>query len=149
MAMMFCMAAGFGVVCSRPAICAFHDRRLRRRCTLPYDQFFQLLHLSYQPFDYPGTRPARPRAAIGGCAIFLRPTVRTAIAAYIIIATAIACFALRRLTNLGGWDFVADLLLHYFMPRLFVIDWLFLASEETLKPKDGLAGPAFPVDYLV
>lgn len=80
---------------------------------------------------------------------FARPTVRTAIAAYIIIVMTIVYFVLRHLTNLQGWDFVADVLLHYVMPVLFVIDWLFLVPKQTLKMKDSLGWLAFPVIYLI
>ena len=80
---------------------------------------------------------------------FSRPTVRTAITTYIIIVMTIVYFVLRHLTNLQGWDFVADVLLHYFMPVLFVIDWLFLVPKQTLKMKDSLGWLAFPVIYLV
>ena len=72
-----------------------------------------------------------PQSALGK--FFARPSVRTAIAAYIIIVMTIVYFVLRHLTDLQGWDFVADLLLHYVMPVLFVIDWLFLVPKQTLK----------------
>jgi hypothetical protein len=88
-----------------------------------------------------------PQSAFGQ--FFSRPTVRTGITAYIIIVMAIVYFVLRHLTNLKGWDLVADVILHYVMPILFVIDWLFLVPKETLKPKDGLVWLAFPVVYLV
>ena len=88
-----------------------------------------------------------PQSAPGE--FFSRPTVRTAITTYIIIVMTIVYFVLRHLTNLQGWDFVADVLLHYFMPVLFVIDWLFLVPKQTLKMKDSLGWLAFPVIYLV
>lgn len=80
---------------------------------------------------------------------FARPTVRTAIAAYIIIVMTIVYFVLRHLTTFQGWNFVADLLLHYVMPVLFVIDWLFLVPKQTLKVNDTLGWLAIPVIYLV
>lgn len=88
-----------------------------------------------------------PQSALGE--FFSRPTVRTAISAYIIIVMAIVYFILRHLTNLQGWDFVVDLLLHYVMPVLFVIDWLFLVPKQTLKVSDTLGWLAYPVVYLV
>lgn len=88
-----------------------------------------------------------PQSALGE--FFSRPTVRTAIAAYIIIVMTIVYFVLRHLTELQGWDFVADLLLHYVMPVLFVIDWLFLVPKQTLKMTDSLRWLAFPIIYLV
>lgn len=88
-----------------------------------------------------------PHSALGR--FFARPSVRTAIAAYIIIVMTIVHFVLRHLTNLQGWDFLADILLHYVMPVLFVIDWLFLVPKQTLNMKDPLGWLAFPVIYLV
>ncbi len=87
-----------------------------------------------------------PHSAFGK--FFARPSMRTAIAAYIIIVMTIVYFVLRYLTTLQGWDFVADLLLHYVMPVLFVIDWLFLVPKQTLKVSDSLGWLAFPVIYL-
>ena len=88
-----------------------------------------------------------PQSRLGK--FFAQPTVRTAIAAYIIIVMTIVYFVLRHLTNLQGWDFVADVLLHYVMPVLFVIDWLFLVPKRTLKIKDTIFWLAFPVIYLI
>ena len=88
-----------------------------------------------------------PQSALGG--FFARPTVRTAIAAYIIIVMTIVYFVLRHLTSLQGWDFVADVLLHYVMPVLFVIDWLFLVPKQTLKMKDSIFWLSSPIIYLV
>jgi hypothetical protein len=88
-----------------------------------------------------------PQSAFGE--FFSRPTVRTAISAYIIIVMTIVYFVLRHLTNLTGWDLVADVILHYVMPILFVIDWLFFVPKETLKPKDTFGWLAYPIVYLV
>ena len=80
---------------------------------------------------------------------FSRPSVRTAIVTYIIIVMTIVYFVLRHLTTLQGWNFVADLLLHYVMPVLFVIDWLFLVPKQALKLKDTIFWLTFPIIYLV
>ena len=88
-----------------------------------------------------------PQLAFGQ--FFSWPTVRTAITAYIIIVMTIVYFVLRHLTTLQGWDLVADVILHYVMPVLFVIDWLFFVPKETLKAKDGLVWLAFPVVFLI
>jgi hypothetical protein len=55
-----------------------------------------------------------PQSAPGQ--FFSRPSVRTGIAAYIIIVMAVTYLVLRHLTNLEGWHVVADLILHYIMP---------------------------------
>jgi hypothetical protein len=88
-----------------------------------------------------------PHSALGE--FFSRPSVRTAIAAYIVIVMTIVYFVLRHLTTFQGWNLVADLLLHYVMPVLFVIDWLFLVPKHTLKTKDSVFWLAFPVIYLI
>ncbi len=88
-----------------------------------------------------------PQSVLGK--FFARPSVRTAIAAYIIVVMAVVYFVLRHLTDLQGWDFAADLLLHYVMPVLFVIDWLFLVPKQTLMMSDTIGWLAFPVIYLV
>ena len=56
---------------------------------------------------------------------------------------------MRHLTNLQGLDFLTDLLLHYIMPALFVIDWLFFVPKENLKLRDIFGWLWFPVVYLV
>ena len=61
----------------------------------------------------------------------------------------IVYFVLRHLTNLTGWDLVADVILHYVMPILLVIDWLFLVSKETLKTTDTFSWLAYPIVYLI
>src|SRR5688572_20213401 len=88
-----------------------------------------------------------PQSALGQ--FFSRPAVRTAITAYVIIVMGVVYFILRHLTKLEGWDLVADVILHYVMPVLFVIDWLFLVSKQTLKVKDTLAWLIYPVVYMV
>lgn len=87
-----------------------------------------------------------PQSALGQ--FFSRPTVRTAITAYMIIVMAVVYFILRHLTKLEGWDLVADVILHYVMPVLFVIDWLFLVPKHTLKVHDTIAWLAYPIVYL-
>lgn len=88
-----------------------------------------------------------PQSGLGRS--FLRPTVRTAIATYMIIVMAVVYFVLRHLNTFQGWNLVADLLLHYVMPVLFVIDWLFLVPKQTLKVSDSLGWLVFPVTYPV
>lgn len=87
-----------------------------------------------------------PQSAFGQ--FFSRPTVRTAITTYMIIVMAVVYFILRHLTKLEGWDLVADVILHYVMPVLFVIDWLFLVPKETLKPKDTFGWLTYPIVYI-
>jgi hypothetical protein len=88
-----------------------------------------------------------PQSALGQ--FFSRPTVRTALTAYMIIVMGVVYVILRHLTKLEGWDLVADVILHYIMPVLFVIDWLFLVPKQTLKLSDTIAWLAYPIVYLL
>lgn len=88
-----------------------------------------------------------PQSVLGQ--FFSRPTVRTAITAYMIIVMGVVYVILRHLTKFEGWDLVADILLHYIMPVLFVIDWLFLVPKQTLIVSDTLRWLAYPIVYLV
>jgi hypothetical protein len=80
--------------------------------------------------------------------LFARPGVRTAIALYIIIVSALVFFILRHLTNFQGLDLLCDILLHYIMPALFVIDWAFFVSKAELQRRDMLGWLWYPVIYL-
>lgn len=66
-----------------------------------------------------------------------------------IIVMGVVYVILRHLTKFEGWDLVADAILHYVMPVLFVIDWLFLVPKQTLKVSDTLRWLAYPIVYLV
>jgi hypothetical protein len=79
---------------------------------------------------------------------FARPTVRTAITIYIIIVSSLVFFILRHLTNLQGLDFVADMLLHYILPALFVFDWVLFVSKGSLKWQEMFGWLGYPIAYL-
>jgi hypothetical protein len=150
MLMMFRMAAGlvgwFALSLQYGLVMAGNFEAGAITRTINFFSYFTILTnlLAALALTLPGLAPQSAATRF-----FLKPTLRTAITAYIIIVMAIVYFVLRHLTNLQGWDFVADLLLHYVMPCLFVADWLFFVPKETLKLKDGLAGLAFPVVYLL
>jgi hypothetical protein len=84
-----------------------------------------------------------PRSTLGQ--FFSRPSVRTAIATYIIFVGVSFEVLLRHLRQLQGLALMIDNILHYVIPVLFVIDWLFFVVKGTLKPKSTLAWLSFPV----
>jgi hypothetical protein len=53
-----------------------------------------------------------------------RPSVRTALAVYLIVVGLTYFLFLRHIGNDQGWERVADQMMHYATPVLFVIDWL-------------------------
>lgn len=88
-----------------------------------------------------------PRSSFGQ--FFSRPSVRTAIATYIIFVGVTFDLLLRHLRQLQGLALMIDNILHYVIPVLFVIDWLFFVVKGTLKPKSPLPWLSFPAAYVV
>ena len=71
-----------------------------------------------------------PRSALGRfCG---EPAVRTAVALYIAVTGGVYVLVLRHLWAPQGLQWLADTLLHYVTPVLFVIDWLALSPARTL-----------------
>lgn len=87
-----------------------------------------------------------PQSALGK--FFLRPSVRTAIATYIIFVAVIFDLLLRHSRQLEGLSLATDTLLHYVIPVLFVIDWLFFVPKGTLHLKVALVWLSFPAAYI-
>jgi hypothetical protein len=75
---------------------------------------------------------------------FTRPSVRTAILAYIIIVAVIDHYLLAKLWNPQGWQLVADTIEHVVAPALYVIDWALFVPKGTLRFKSAFVSLAFP-----
>jgi hypothetical protein len=80
---------------------------------------------------------------------FSEPSVRTAIAVYIIIVALIYHFILRQLWNPQGWQLVADTIEHEVAPALYVLDWLLFVPKAGLKFKSAFLWLGYPVAYAV
>jgi hypothetical protein len=78
---------------------------------------------------------------------FLHPSVRTAIAVYIIIVAVIYHTLLRHLWNPQGWELVADTIEHVAAPVLYVVDWLVFVPKGTLKFKSAFVWLILPAAY--
>jgi hypothetical protein len=79
---------------------------------------------------------------------FSRPSVQAAIASYITIVGLIYVTVLRHLWAPQGLQWLADTLLHYAMPALYVLFWLVFARKETLSFRDILWWLIFPLTYI-
>lgn len=89
---------------------------------------------------FPGTR-------LG--AFFNRPSLHAATFVYIIVVGVSYLFLLSHIWEPQGWQYVADVLLHYAVPVLFVVYWLFLA-EKVLVPFDrAIRWLFYPAVYFV
>jgi hypothetical protein len=80
---------------------------------------------------------------------FDRPSVRTAILAYIIIVAVIYHVLLAKLWNPQGWELIADTIEHVVTPALYVIDWLLFVPKGTVRWKSTFVWLGFPLLYAV
>jgi hypothetical protein len=86
-----------------------------------------------------------PNSALA--AFFSRPSVRTALATYIIIVAAIYHVILRPLWNPQGGQLVADMIEHVATPGLYMVDWLLFVPKGTIAAKSVLWWLIFPIAY--
>lgn len=87
-----------------------------------------------------------PGSALGQ--FFDKPAVRTAIAAYILIVGLVYHFILREYWDPQGWARVADVLLHYVTPALFLLDWLLFVPKGRVPWSTVGKALSFPLIYI-
>ncbi|MFZ5616138.1 MAG: Pr6Pr family membrane protein [Pseudomonadota bacterium] len=80
-------------------------------------------------------------------AFFNRAGVRAAIAVYIAIVGAVYFLILRHTWDPQGWQLVADRLLHYATPALYLVDWIAFAPKRGLKPSKIANWLIYPTAY--
>jgi len=78
-----------------------------------------------------------------------RPGLRTAAAVYIIVTGVVYLLLLRKLSPPGSTLFVANVILHYVVPVIYVLDWLVFVPKGTLRWKQALIWLVFPLLYAV
>lgn len=78
-----------------------------------------------------------------------RPNAQTAIAVYILVVSMIYTLLLRNLWNPSGAQRLADYLLHYAMPAVYLLYWMLFVSKGTLRFRDALPWLAYPIVYVV
>ncbi len=76
-----------------------------------------------------------------------RPTVRTAIAGYIIVVGTVYYALLRNIGHAEGWTLFFEHVLHYVTPPLFVADWLLFVPKGGVPWRTGFACLGFPAVY--
>ncbi|WP_439541831.1 Pr6Pr family membrane protein [Hyphomicrobium sp.] len=79
---------------------------------------------------------------------FDRPSVRTAIATYMIVVAITYHLILRDLWNPQGWNWVADMSLHYVTPALFALDWLLFVPKTAVPWRTALLALVYPLLYM-
>ena len=79
--------------------------------------------------------------------ILTRPVPATAIALYVTVTALIYFFLLRQIWDPQGWLRVADTLLHYVMPAVFIGYWLIFVPKAALRSGDWGFFLIFPALY--
>lgn len=79
---------------------------------------------------------------------FDKPSVRTAIATYIIVVSVTYHLLLRDLWDPQGWQKFADYALHYATPALFVLDWLAFVPKGEINWSTAFKALVYPLIYL-
>jgi hypothetical protein len=90
-------------------------------------------------FDYP----------LRVAAWLTKPPVGSAIALYISFVAFIFAVLLQHLTDLSGPAWVADTILHYVTPALFVIYWAVFIPKRSLRWIHALVWAAYPLAYVI
>ena len=86
-----------------------------------------------------------PESKLG--AFFSRPSVRTAIASYIIVVSAVYYAILRKLWNPEGLQYLADTIEHCVAPALYIVDWLVFVPKGTVSARSVPWWLLYPVGY--
>jgi hypothetical protein len=90
---------------------------------------------------------AAPSSSLGKW--FLRPGTVTGIATSIAFVGLSYHFLLRHAWNPQGARLIADVLLHYVVPALYVLYWWFNASKAAISWTNPLTWSVYPTLYLV
>jgi len=79
---------------------------------------------------------------------FSRPGVRTAIGVYIFVVAVIFYLLLRNLFHPVGLGWFVNILLHYIMPPLYLVDWVLFTPKRGLVFRQLLFWLIFPLTYV-
>lgn len=80
---------------------------------------------------------------------FAQPAVSSAIAMYVVLVSVIVYLILRHIVTLTGDALLADNILHYVTPALFVIFWIGWVPKRQLRWRYALWWSLYPLGYFV
>lgn len=87
-----------------------------------------------------------PRSALGR--FFARPSVRTGVFLYTGLAGLLYAVLLSQMWNPRGWQLVADVLMHYVTPALYLLFWLLFVPGSLLPWRLAFQWLLYPAGYL-
>lgn len=88
---------------------------------------------------------ARPQAD----QLLLRPSVKSALATYMVIVGVVYALLLRHLWNPQGLQLVADIILHDVTPFLYPLYWLVFLPKRSLRWADPARWLIYPIIYFI
>jgi hypothetical protein len=94
------------------------------------------------------TSIALAATALGLSNFLTRPSAQTAVAVYIVIVCVIYTLLLRNLWNPSGAQRLADYLLHYAMPGIYVVFWGLFVPKGGLRFRDAFPWLIYPAVYV-
>ncbi|MBW4583147.1 MAG: Pr6Pr family membrane protein [Tildeniella nuda ZEHNDER 1965/U140] len=80
---------------------------------------------------------------------FAHPKVKSGVGVYIFITGIVYFLILRHTWNPTGLSWVADIALHYVMPALYLIEWLFFTPKGYLQWHNAVRWLVFPLGFVV
>lgn len=80
---------------------------------------------------------------------FTHPKVKTGVSVYIFITGIVYFLLLRQTWTPTGLWWLADVVLHYVMPVLYGVEWLFFTPKGQLRWHDTFRWAVFPFVYLL
>lgn len=80
---------------------------------------------------------------------FNRPSLHAATFVYIVVVGVSYHFLLSHIWEPAGWQYIADVLLHYAVPVLFFVYWLFLAEKALIPYDRAVRWLFYPAVYFV
>jgi hypothetical protein len=88
-----------------------------------------------------------PKSRLGS--FFSSPSVESALAVYIIMVVTTYILFLKETWNPQGWQWVADVKLHYLIPILYIVYWILFVPKGQTRWIDSIIWLIFPFCYFM
>ncbi len=81
--------------------------------------------------------------------LFLSPFVQSGITVFIVVVGLVYHFLLRNLWNPQGVQWLADIILHYIDPLLYLIFWFLFTPSKSIQFRHAFVWLLYPVVYFI
>jgi len=94
-----------------------------------------------------GSLSVFPKTRVGE--LFSKPSIHAATFVYIVIVGVSYHFLLSHIWKPTGWPYIADILLHYVVPLVYSIYWIFMAEKISMPFDRAIRWLIYPAVYFV